>query len=103
MTGWGEVCHADGRAARAAAPFAPPATVRQAMIQVNGLRGDVRQKLEELGQAALELCRRGVATDSSLEPYFEEIDRLEARIAELEGAISRTHPAHDTRVIRDDS
>lgn len=75
-------------ASRAAAEAEKQATIAKLSMEVNSTKGKVKDKLEEMGQVALDLYRQGTIDHASLEPIVLEIGNLEARIKELEDQIA---------------
>ena len=56
-------------------------------LEISGLKGDVRRKTNELGDAALELVRSGALKQERLEALAAEIKTLDERIEAAEREI----------------
>jgi len=64
------------------------ATIARYSLELNGVRGQIRNKVESLGQVALDLYRKGAIDHPDMEALVVEISDLEARVAEIEKQIA---------------
>jgi hypothetical protein len=89
---WDKVQRSVGRAAEEAEK---QAALAKLSLDINATNGDIRRKTAEIGEEVLKLTRSGDLKHDALKPLVEEVDRLEARVVELEKqqADIRTAPA----------
>ena len=73
---------------RAAAEAERQAAIAKLSMEINSTKGKVKDKLEEMGKAALGLYREGVIDHASLKGVVVEMDKLEAHIKELEDQVA---------------
>lgn len=73
---------------RAAQEAEKQATIARLSMEINQTKGQVKDKLEEVGKITLGLYREGVIDHASLEAPVVEIGKLEAHISDLEGQIA---------------
>ena len=90
MTFWKKV---QSGMAGAASEAAKQATIAKLNLDINGAKGDIRKKVEEIGQVSLELYRQGELTHDSIAGIVTQIDGLEARIVDLESQIAEAKSA----------
>jgi len=73
---------------RAAQEAERQAAIARLSMEINQNKGQIKDKLEELGKAALDLYREGIIDHASLEAPVVEIGKLEDKIGEIEGQIA---------------
>ncbi|MGH2461737.1 MAG: hypothetical protein ACRDIY_23025 [Chloroflexota bacterium] len=73
---------------RAAAEAEKQAAIAKLSMEVSSTKGKVKDRLEEMGKAALGLYREGTIDHGSLEGIVVEIDKLEAHLKEIEDQIA---------------
>jgi len=73
---------------KAAAEAEKTAAIARLSMEVKTTRGEIKDKLEELGHTALGLYREGTIDHGSLESVVLEIGKLEAKVTDLEGQIA---------------
>lgn len=64
------------------------ATLARLNLDVNGTKGNIRKKQEELGELTLRLVREGELSHPAFASVVEEISTLETHIAEVETHIA---------------
>ena len=72
---------------KAAAEAEKQANIARLTLEINGVKGNIRRKVEELGDRALTFIRQGEIVEPSLGTIAHEIAELEARVAEIEKQI----------------
>ena len=89
---WDKVQRGVGRAAEEAEK---QAALAKLSLDINSTNGDIRKKTAELGEVVLKLARRGDLKHEAIGPIVAEVDRLAARVADLEKQLAeaRTAPA----------
>ncbi len=89
---WDKVQRGVGRAAEEAEK---QAAIAKLGLDINATNGEIRRKTTELGEEVLKLARSGDVKHDVIDPLVAEVDRLEARVAELEKQLAdiRTAPA----------
>jgi uncharacterized protein YoxC len=92
MSLWDKVQRGVGRAAEEAEK---QASIAKLGLDINGTNGEIRRKTTELGEQVLKLARGGELKHDTIDPLIADVDRLEARVAELEKQLAeiRTAPA----------
>lgn len=85
MSFWQRVQHG---VTQAAAEASKQTTIARKNLEINGVRGDIRRKTGELGDAALLLYREGAIQHEGLAALVKEIDDLEAREAALRAEVT---------------
>src|SRR5438105_2548083 len=85
MTFWNKV---QGGVSRAAAEAEKQAKIARLSVQIGGVESTLRQKKQELGDAALELIRAQKLTEPSFDPILQGISEHEARLAELRAELA---------------
>lgn len=75
-------------ASRAAQEAEKQATIAKLSMEVNNTKGKIRDQLEAMGKAALELYKEGTIDHANLEPIVVEITKLEAHVKEVEDQIA---------------
>lgn len=73
---------------RAAAEAERQAAIAKLSMEVNGTKGKIKDKLEEMGTTALALYREGTIDHASLEAIVVEITNLESHVKDLEDQIA---------------
>ena len=81
---------------RAADEAEKQATIARLNLEIKGVKGNIREKLEDLGQVALELYRKGNIDHPDLEKLVVEIGNLESRVEEIEKQIAAVRDDADT-------
>jgi hypothetical protein len=64
------------------------ATIGRLSLEVNGIKGNVRKKHEELGEIALKLVRAGELSHPELATVIEEISQLEKQASDVEAHLA---------------
>ncbi len=72
------------------------ATIARLSLDVNGTKGAIRKKQEELGTLVLQLVREGELTHPAFHDAVEEITGLERRVAEVEAHIAEIRAGDKT-------
>lgn len=85
MSFWQKV---QGGVNRAAAEAEKQGNIVKLNLEISGAKGEISKKVTELGTLALQLHRQGELTHAGATSIVEEIDRLEARVADLEKQIA---------------
>ncbi|HEX5414729.1 MAG TPA: hypothetical protein VFZ25_03625 [Chloroflexota bacterium] len=80
-------------ASRVGAEAEKQATVAKLNVEINQTHGRIKDKLADMGQAALQLYRNGTIDHADLEPFAVEIDNLERHVKELETQIAEARAA----------
>lgn len=86
MTFWDRVQRGVGQAAKEAQK---QATIAKLNLDITGVKGDIRKKVEATGDVTLKLYRDGELTHAAIAGLVEEISALEGRIQELEKQIAQ--------------
>ena len=73
---------------RAAAEAERQATIAKLGLEVNQIKGKIKDQLEGMGKTSLDLYRAGTIDHGSLEPFVVEIDKLERHVNEVEDQIA---------------
>ena len=73
---------------QAASEAGKQTTIARKNLEISSVRGDVRRKINELGDEALSLYRAGAIQHEKLAAIVAEIDALEAKAAALETEIA---------------
>jgi hypothetical protein len=73
---------------KAASEAEKQTTIAKLNIQLGDERTELRKKVIQLGEAALEQCRDGSLQNAALLAIYEEIKGQEAKIAEVESQIA---------------
>ncbi|MBX6772649.1 MAG: hypothetical protein IRY83_13040 [Chloroflexi bacterium] len=76
------------KAGKAAAEAERQAKIARLTVEISRTRGKITERLEEMGQVALELYRQGTIEHARLEPLAAEISKLEEHIKALEDEIA---------------
>jgi len=89
---WDKVQRGVGRAAEEAEK---QAAIAKLGLDINATNGEIRRKTTELGEGVLKLARSGDVKHDAIDPLVADVDRLEARVAELEKQLAdiRATPA----------
>ncbi len=87
---WDKVQRGVGRAAEEAEK---QAALAKLSIDVNATNGDIRKKTAEIGEEVLKLARSGDLKHDAIGPLVAEVDRLEAKVAELEKQLAEIRAA----------
>ncbi len=87
---WDKVQRGVGRAAEEAEK---QATIAKLGLDINATNGEIRRKKAELGEEVLKLARSGEFKHEAIDPLVAEVDRLEARVADLEKQLAETRAA----------
>jgi cell division protein FtsB len=89
---WDKVQRGVGRAAEEAER---QASFAKLSLDINATNGEIRKRTAELGEEVLKLARSGDLQHDAIGPRVAEVDRLEARVAELEKQLAdlRAGPA----------
>lgn len=74
---------------RAADEAEKQAAIARLNLEMKGVKGDINNRLENLGQIALDLYRKGDIDHPDLEKLVVEITELEAKVGELEKQIAK--------------
>lgn len=72
------------RVSQAAAEARKQAAIARLGLEMSGVKGKVRPKLQELGEAVLGLYRKGELAHPSLEVLVQQITVLEEQVAALQ-------------------
>ena len=87
---WDKVQRGVGRAAEEAEK---QAAIAKLGLDINATNGEIRRKTAELGEEVLKLARSGDLKHDAIDPLVAEVDRLDARVAELEKQLADTRSA----------
>jgi uncharacterized protein YoxC len=87
---WDKVQRGVGRAAEEAEK---QAAIAKLGLDINGTNGEIRRKTTEIGEEVLKLARSGDIKHETVDPLVAEVDRLVARVAELEKQLAETRAA----------
>jgi chromosome segregation ATPase len=87
---WDKVQRGVGRAAEEAEKQAALAKLG---LDINATNGEIRRRTAELGEEVLKLARSGELKHDTIDPLVAEVDRLEARVADLEKQLADTRSA----------
>jgi hypothetical protein len=87
---WDKVQRGVGRAAEEAEK---QATLAKLSLDINSTNGEIRKKTGELGEQVLKLARSGELKHDALGPLVAEVDRLDAKVVELEKQVAEMRAA----------
>ena len=87
---WDKVQRGVGRAAEEAEK---QAAIAKLGLDINATNGEIRRKTTEIGEEVLKLARSGDLKHETVDPLVAEVDRLQARVAELEKQLAETRAA----------
>jgi hypothetical protein len=74
---------------RAATEAEKQATIARLSLEANGVRGEIKRKMEEMGETTLRLLRSGELSHPALAGLVDETAALEGRVADLEKQIEQ--------------
>jgi chromosome segregation ATPase len=87
---WDKVQRGVGRAAEEAEKQAALAKLG---LDINATNGEIRRRTAEVGEEVLKLARSGELKHDTIDPLVAEVDRLEARVVDLEKQLADTRSA----------
>jgi hypothetical protein len=87
---WDKVQRGVGRAAEEAEK---QAAFAKFSLDINATNSEIRKRTAELGDEVLKLARSGELQHEAIGPRVAEVDRLEARVADLEKQLAELRAA----------